>query len=142
VRITLTERTPAAVVAHTGGFDLVDATGRVLASQPSAPSGLVHLVVPGTVPAAGASLSPASAPGLAVLTSLPAAFAAQVSTVSVDATGQVSLALTSPVSVLLGSTAELPAKYEDVASLLAGANLHPGDVLDVTVPDSPVVTGP
>jgi cell division protein FtsQ len=142
VRITLTERTPAAVVAHTGGFDLVDATGRVLASQPSAPSGLVHLVVPGTVPAAGASLSPAAAPGLAVLTSLPAAFAAQVSTVSVDATGQVSLALTSPVSVLLGSTAELPAKYEDVASLLAGANLHPGDVLDVTVPDSPVVTGP
>jgi len=85
---------------------------------------------------------PGGRPGLAVLTSLPAAFAAQVSTVSVDATGQVSLALTSPVSVLLGSTAELPAKYEDVASLLAGANLHPGDVLDVTVPDSPVVTGP
>ena len=45
--------------------------------------------------------------------------------------------LTTPVTVDLGSTAQLPAKYEDVAALLAGATLTSGDVIDVSVPESP-----
>ena len=39
-----------------------------------------------------------------------------------------------------GRTAELSAKYEDVSSILAGATLHNGDVIDVSVPDAPTVT--
>jgi hypothetical protein len=35
---------------------------------------------------------------------------------------------------------ELTAKYEDVSSILAGATLHNGDVIDVSVPDAPTVT--
>jgi protein involved in polysaccharide export with SLBB domain len=33
-------------------------------------------------------------------------------------------------------------KYRDVASVIAGATLHPGDVLDVSVPQAPTISGP
>ena len=52
-----------------------------------------------------------------------------------------SLALVVPVTVDLGGPTQLAAKYEDVAALLAGAPLTAGDVLDVSVPDAPTVTG-
>jgi hypothetical protein len=44
--------------------------------------------------------------------------------------------------VVFGTATQLPEKFEDVASLLAGAALSPGSVIDVSVPDSPVVTPP
>ena len=49
--------------------------------------------------------------------------------------------MSSPVTVDLGTASQLQAKYEDVAAILAGATLHAGRVIDVSVPDSPVVTG-
>jgi hypothetical protein len=47
--------------------------------------------------------------------------------------------MTTPVVVDIGSTSQLSAKYEDVSSILAGATLHDGDVIDVSVPDAPTV---
>ncbi len=73
-------------------------------------------------------------------TTLPASFAAQVTGVTVEPAGWVQLAMTSPIVVDIGSVAQLPAKYEDVSSILAGATLHNGDVIDVSVPDAPTVT--
>lgn len=52
------------------------------------------------------------------------------------------LVLSTPVTVYMGSDADLHQKFEDVASILAGATLHDGDVIDVSAPGSPVVTGP
>ena len=72
-------------------------------------------------------------------TTLPASFAAQVTGVTVEPAGWVQLAMTSPIVVDLGSVAQLSAKYEDVSSILAGATLHEGDVIDVSVPDAPTV---
>ena len=46
------------------------------------------------------------------------------------------LTLTTPVTVDLGPASQLGAKYEDVAAVLAGATLHAGDVIDVSVPGS------
>jgi hypothetical protein len=48
--------------------------------------------------------------------------------------------MTTPVVVDIGTTSQLSAKYEDVSSILAGAALHDGDVIDVSVPDAPTVT--
>ena len=79
---------------------------------------------------------------LAVAASLPPAFAQQVVTVSVGPGGRVTLALSTPVTIDLGTAAQLPAKYEDVASILARAKLTAGDVIDVSVPESPTVSGP
>ena len=53
--------------------------------------------------------------------------------------GLVTLAMTTPVTVALGDTTQLTKKYEDVAAVLAGAHLVAGDVIDVSVPDSPAV---
>lgn len=143
VRISVVERTATDVVAEPApahGWALVDASGRVLARTPSRPAGLMQVGGP----------SPPGAPGtvvaglrgaLAVSRSLPAAFANQVSAVSEDKQTGITLHLTSPLTVYLGSTADLHAKYEDVAALLSGAPLAAGDVIDVSAPGAPVVRG-
>ena len=59
---------------------------------------------------------------------------------TVEPAGWVQLAMTTPIVVDIGSAAELTAKYEDVSSILAGATLHNGDVIDVSVPEAPTVT--
>jgi hypothetical protein len=74
-----------------------------------------------------------------VASTLPASFAAQVTGVTVEAAGWVQLSMSTPIAVDIGSATELPAKYEDVSSILAGATLHNGDVIDVSVPDAPTV---
>lgn len=145
VSVSVVERVPVAVVpgtAATGGpWAEVDRTGRLLTTVASPPPGLVRLASPAAAGAPGTTLAPGASPGLTVAASLPPAFAGQVSEVDVAA-GQVTLKLTTPVTVNLGSTAQLHSKYEDVATLLARATLRAGDVLDVSVPESPVVTGP
>jgi len=139
VSIAVTERVPAAVAAVRAGRWLeVDATGRVLAVVPAPPPGLVVLHVAAPV-ATGGVLVRSASPILAVADSLPPAFRAQVAGISSTPAG-VELALTTPVTVVLGSPDQLTAKYEDVAALLAGAPLHAGDIIDVAVPESPTVT--
>ncbi|HVX22920.1 MAG TPA: FtsQ-type POTRA domain-containing protein [Acidimicrobiales bacterium] len=120
------------------GWALVDRTGRVLADVATPPAGLVHLVGPAPPGAPGTVLRSAQ-PGLQVAATLPKAFAGQVAEVDVDAAGQVNLKLTSPLTVDLGTTAQLRQKYEDVAAILAGAHLAEGDVIHVNVPESPTV---
>jgi hypothetical protein len=168
VTLAVTERV-AVAVAPTGpstagaapAWALLDRTGRVLAVVSTPPVGLVHLqpgAAPVTPAAPGASrpaspgagtavvLSPGGtvpAPwraGLVVAASLPPAFASQVASITVFAGPRIHLTLTSPLTVALGGSGDLHAKYEAVASILAGATLHPGDVIDVSVPDSPTVT--
>jgi hypothetical protein len=77
---------------------------------------------------------------LHVASTLPASFAAQVTGVTVEPAGWVQLSMTTPIAVDIGSDTQLLAKYEDVSSILAGATLHSGDVIDVSVPDAPTVT--
>jgi cell division septal protein FtsQ len=140
VRIAVTEETPRFVVGAPGGrWDSLSGDGRVLGQSTSRPPGLMLLTVPQTPGAPGTVLPSRDAAGLLVATTLPASFAAQVTAVTVEPAGWVQLAMTTPVVVDLGSTAQLSAKYEDVSSILAGATLHSGDVIDVSVPDAPTV---
>ncbi len=73
---------------------------------------------------------------------LPAAFAAQVSSVDVAASGWVTLQMTTPVRFVIGLPVQLGDKFTSIASVIAHATLRPGDVVDVTVPGSLAVTGP
>ncbi len=140
VVVTVTERTAVAVVADGSvGWAELDSTGRVLATLPSAPSDLVHLVSTSPPGAPGTTLG-AAGPSLAVAAALPVAFKAMVTAVSPSPGGGVDLALSDGIGVVFGTATQLPAKFEDVASLLAGAGLGSGSVIDVSVPDSPVVT--
>jgi len=141
VRITVAERRPSAVVAEpppAHGWALVDRTGRVLAVAAVRPAGLVEVSGAAVTGRPGSTLRTLRG-AVAVASSLPKAFAAQVGEISEASDGTVTLHLTSPVTVYLGSTSNLHQKYEDVAALLAQAQLRAGDVIDVSAPATPVV---
>ncbi|MGB7052927.1 MAG: FtsQ-type POTRA domain-containing protein [Acidimicrobiales bacterium] len=146
VQIRVTERVPAVQMAGPKtGWSILDAHGRTLGVVPS-PAGLVVLVVlgpSGDVPPApvGQALGQRAAAGLSVCHSLPPAFAGQVVTVTEAADATVSLYLNSGLTVLLGTTVDLTAKYEDVAAIIAHASLTGAKTIDVTVPQSPTVAG-
>jgi cell division protein FtsQ len=141
VRVVVTEETPRLAVSEPGGrWATLSAGGRVLAVSTTRPAGLVQLTVPAAPGAPGTTLAARDAAGLRVASTLPPSFAAQVTAVTVEPQGWVQLAMTTPILVDIGSDSQLAAKYEDVSSILAGATLHNGDVIDVSVPDAPTVT--
>ncbi len=141
VHIAVTEETARFTASTaTGKWELLSNDGRVLGESASRPPGLLLLTVPEPPGQPGSVLSTKDAPGLRVASSLPPSFVGQVTGVTVEPAGWVQLALTTPIVVDMGTTAELTAKYEDVSSILAGATLHNGDVIDVSVPDAPTVT--
>jgi len=143
VTIALTERYPAAVLKHHGGYWLVDETGRVLDQLASQPAGVVLITgLHAHLHRIGGQLAPRALPALKVASSLPPAFRSQVAVVLAHPDGTISLALSAPVGVELGTTSQLGQKYRDVASVLASTTLHPGDVIDVSVPQASTITGP
>lgn len=146
VTIHVTERRPVAIMAGPApDWSTLDGGGRTLAVTPGAPA-LPVLGVrtsTGTVAPAvvGGTVDRAAEPGLRVAASLPPAFVSQVVSITVATDGTVSLVLTSGPVVLLGTVSDLEAKYEDVAAILAHADLSGVHTIDVTVPQSPT-TGP
>ena len=143
VRIRVTEETPRFVVSEAGGhWATLSADGRVLAVSVAREDGLLLLTVPQPPGAPGTVLPGRDQAGLDVASTLPVSFAAQVTGVTVEPAGWVQLSMTTPIAVDIGTATQLTAKYEDVSSILAGATLHNGDVIDVSVPDAPTVTGP
>jgi cell division protein FtsQ len=143
VHITVTEETPRLEVSTSGGqWATLSTDGRVLGVSATRPPGLVLLNVPQPPGALGSVLPAGDDSGLDVASTLPASFAAQVTGVTVESAGWVQLSMTTPIAVDIGAATQLTAKYEDVSSILAGAKLHNGDVIDVSVPDAPTVTGP
>jgi cell division septal protein FtsQ len=142
VHIAVTEQTPRMVAAAPGStWAVLSADGRVLQVAPGTrPPGLLLISVPVAPGAAGSTLSAKDASALKVATTLPPSFSAQVTAVTLEPGGWVQLSMTTPIAVNIGSAAQLTAKYEDVSAVLAGATLHAGDVIDVSVPDAVTVT--
>ena len=143
VSISVSERTAVGAVARPGGgWVEVDHTGRLLADVASVPAGLAQVVGVGTVGAPGEWLSTASLPLLDIAATLPPAFRSDVTAISTASGGTVQLELTGGTHVVLGMPSDLRAKYEDVASLLAGDPPKAGSVVNVSAPESPTVTAP
>jgi cell division protein FtsQ len=148
VAIEVTERVPVVQMAGPGrGWSILDGNGRTLEVQSSQQPGpmvfAVHTADGSAIPPApvGGSLPPAAAPGLTVCRTLPPAFAAQVASVTVAGDGSISMTLNSGITVLVGTTTDLIAKYKDIAAILAHGTLHATSTIDVTVPASPTVSG-
>lgn len=143
VRISVTEETPRFAVSEAGGhWATVSADGRLLAVSVAREDGLLLLTVPQPPGVPGSVLPARDSAGLEVASTLPASFSAQVTGVTVEPAGWVQLSMTTPIAVDIGTATQLTAKYEDVSSILAGATLHNGDVIDVSIPNAPTVTGP
>ncbi len=145
VTVVVTERVPR--LTMTGpktSWSVLDGAGRTLQVVASRPAGLVALVVQartGVVPppAVGGTLPGGATAALLVGRTLPRAFAAQVTSLTAAPDGTISMSLNSGITVLLGTATELPAKYEDVAAIIAHGSLLGAKVIDVSVPQSPTV---
>jgi cell division protein FtsQ len=143
VRISITERTPAAATpGQDGGVVLVDATGRVLDRVDTAPAGLPVLA---GLPPAGPAGSTLSADGVAAVTvavALPPDVRTRTAAVGPvgGTTGEVELRLTPDGTVRLGPPDDLAAKFDAIRAVLAQVDLRNLAVLDVRVPDSPILT--
>jgi hypothetical protein len=146
VRVVVTEHVPTLVMPLSGGrwAELV-ASGRVLAVVATRPPGLMELTGPRPPGKPGGTLGASDRIGLEVAATLPPSFRAQVTAVNVEpgASGAwVQLSMTTPILVNIGNASQLTAKYEDVTTMLANVALHNGDIIDVSVPGAPTVTGP
>src|SRR3984957_4662624 len=141
VTVTITERSPVATVARGTEVALVDDTGRVLAWDASA-SGLPELGASGPAPEPGVALAARYGPGLTALRSVPPLLRSDLLSVKVASGGTVMLGLVGNVTVVLGPATDLAAKYEALASVLAGAPAAGTEVIDVTVPSAPLVAVP
>ena len=147
VQIAVTERVPVVQMAGPGpAWSLLDGHGRTLRVGPGRLPGpvvfIVHTATAGIPPApVGRSLPPSAGPGLEVCRTLPPAFVGQVVSVTVAADGSISMALDSGINVLFGTDADRTAKYEDIATILAHGTLDATSTIDVTVPESPTVSG-
>ena len=146
VRIAVTERVATLQMAGPGSrWSVLDAEGRTLGTVPARIPGLPQLVVYGppaglAPPPVGHTLAGPADAALTVARTLPLAFSGQVLAVAGAPDATVSLTLNSGLTVLLGATDSLTAKYEDVAAIIAHASLAGAKTIDVTVPQSPTVS--
>ncbi len=144
--IAVTERVPAVAMAGPRtAWTVLDGAGRALEVLPTQPAGVLVLVVhtaAGSLPppGIGATLPSDARPGLVVGRSLPPAFSAQVVSVTTAPDGTMDLALNSGITVHLGTNSDLAAKYEDVAAIIAHGSLQGKTTIDVSVPQSPIVS--
>jgi cell division protein FtsQ len=164
VTVKVTERKPIAAVGIAGRGDgsksnsadswaLVDGSGRVLAYVSAVPTGLFQVDVPTKAGPPGTQSPVLDQWGVDVAASIPTSLRARVRSIDVSSlaspssngvasSGSVSLALSGDITAVIGPPVELPAKYEALESMFAGAPLQTGDVVDVTVPDEPTVSAP
>jgi cell division protein FtsQ len=141
VSIEVRERAPtASVPAATGGWALVDDSGRVLEPVANAPADRPALE--GVAPVGGpGTLVPARtrAP-LAVARALTPALRLRVGAVVRAPDGELQLRLRADGVVRLGDTGELRPKLVAAETVLGDVEARGVAVLDVRVPDTPVLT--
>jgi cell division septal protein FtsQ len=139
--VNVSETSPVAVAFNSQNvLQYVDQYGRDLGKAPiNAPLPTLKFVNPrsGRWPYQHGGLGAAY-----VASQLPIAFSSQVSVITENRQGIVTLQMTTPVSFVLGPDTNLHAKFVAIASVIAHSTLRPGDVVDVTVPDELAVTGP
>jgi cell division protein FtsQ len=129
VRITLTERTPVAVVELGGRLRGVDADGVVFRAYAQAPPGLPHIQTT-------SDTSPdALAEGAAVVAALPDPIATRVDHLEVVTVDEITLVLKDGRTVQWGSSDQSDLKAEVLQALLR----HRGHDFDVSAPGQPTV---
>jgi cell division protein FtsQ len=137
VRIILTERTAAAMaVRPAGGWVLVDGEGRVLAERPDRPGDVPEIIGAGPPPPPGAELT-AARPALDVIAALPEAVRRQVTNATLD--GDAVTLHTGVREIRIGPPTQLAAKVAALSVLLERVGSRSVAVLDVRVPQAPVV---
>lgn len=133
VIITLTVRTAAALIPDGGGYDVVDSSGVVFGTTPTATRGLPVIEVDG-----GPGVQAAVVPGaLAALRALPADVGGRVIGVAATSAYSITLKLTKGITVIWGGGEDAQAKAADLTALIRArkANRY-----DVSAPGAPAMS--
>jgi cell division protein FtsQ len=134
LRIAVTERVPAVVVAFSGRSYLVDATGHVMAAGSGPYPQLTGVTATAIVP--GAQITgTAFGAALAVLDSLPRAVRGQVAGIAAPSANAVTVTLADRTTIAYGSADQLPSKNADVVGLLGAGRSYAS--INVMAPDHP-----
>jgi len=120
----------------------VSSDGRDLATAPANADMPTLTTTPASLAATTWPYQGAGSAAALVASQLPVAFRAQVREVIVDAQGNVTLQLTTPLKFFLGPATDLSAKFVAVASAIAHGTFVAGDLVDVTTPSELSVSGP
>jgi len=137
VRIRITERAAAASAARpAGGWVLLDRGGRVLAVQDNRPANLPEVIGAGDTTAPGADLV-AARPALDVVAALPEALRRQTTAARLE--GEAVTLQAGGREIRLGPPTQLAAKMAALSVLLERVGNRSVAVLDVRVPQAPVV---
>jgi cell division protein FtsQ len=138
--VVVTERRPvAAVRLGSGGFALVDVTGRVLADVPRRPGGLALLAGLADPPAPGGRVRGAAAL-LATGAALPAGLASRVVTLRVAPGLGVVAVLEGAPRVIVGPATDLAEKMVALSTVLSEVSLQGVATIDLRAPSDPVLT--
>jgi cell division protein FtsQ len=136
VRIHLTERVAAAIAARpAGGWVLLDRGGRVLAERPDR-TDLPEVIGAGATPAPGTNLATAR-PALDVVSALPEPIRRQIQSVTLD--GEAVRLQMGVREIRFGPLTQVAAKVAALSVLLERVGNRSVAVLDVRVPQAPVV---
>jgi cell division protein FtsQ len=132
--ITVRERTPVFAVRMSHGYDLMDATGVIVTWAAALPAGMPEYVtsLPGNTLRGNADLAASAS----VLSALPNWLSGSVSQVWAPEPGQVTLRLTSQVTIVWGSDDRNQQKSQELRILMRQA---PAKYYDVSA-DGTVVT--
>jgi cell division protein FtsQ len=130
--VRLVEREPVGVVAHDGGFDLVDAAGVVIETSAKQPAGYPKLV-------AGDSDGAGFRAATAVVRALPAGIRKKLREVHAGTADDVTLSLAGGARVVWGSAERSADKAAVLTALMVSHPAGSVDEYDVTSPGSPVI---
>ncbi len=151
VTITVSTRRPVATVLDRyGKWAVVDPTGRVIGQLASRPDGLPAFGGISGVPSPGRWLPGRDEPLEHAAALLPVDLIGVVKTIAFARVTQpgfpsgwllTSMGLPSgPVTAVLGTEADLPAKYESLETLVTGGDLSGVSTVDVATPSLPVTS--
>ena len=137
IRIHLTERVAVAAAARpAGGWLLLDRGGRVLAEQAERAANLPQVIGAGGTPAPGENLDTAR-PALDVVAALPEAVRRDIQSVNLE--GEAVTLHMGGREIRIGPPTQLAAKVAALGVLLERVGSRSVAVLDVRVPQAPVV---
>ena len=145
VAITVVERTPvAAIAARRGGWVLVDAGGRQLATTTEPALELVRVAGRALAPAPGVLAGPAYDGALELAATIPKSLHSVVQSVWPKPDGSLSAIVVLPggatATARLGTATQLESKLVALASVLERADLANVHVIDLRVPGAPALT--
>jgi cell division protein FtsQ len=141
VAVGVVERTPVATTrVATGGYALLDATGRVLADESARPSSLPLVAVPRAPGSPGTTIGAASRPVLATAAQLPVSLLPRLQEIAVSRADGVVLRLKGGLRAIVGDDEALAQKFVSLVTVLRGVNLAGVGAIDLRVAAAPVLT--